>query len=258
MRAGCGREGGEREIAHRGPSSSASGATTPRPGAQSELASAASRAATVRATRATRARSAPESGSRSTARGEQVVGFCRPAQADLPASSPRPCHCDSGADRLRALRRRASSSSRAGARDGHEQVEAVQQRARELVPIGREPRRRAGALGCRIAARSAGAQVHRRHQLEARREDKPAADTRDRDGAVLERLPQSLQRIPRELRQLVEEEHPAMSEARLAGLRVRAPADDRGDRRRMVRRPERRQVTSGRPGGAGRPRNGCA
>ena len=49
------------------------------------------------------------------------------------------------------------------------------------------------------------------------------ADARDRDRAVLERLAQRLERRPRELRQLVEEQHAAVREGRLAGPRATQP-----------------------------------
>ena len=84
------------------------------------------------------------------------------------------------------------SSSRARGRGTvTTQVEAIEQRPRELVAVRGEPRGRAGALGSRIAARPARAEVHRRDELEARREDDPPADARDRDRAVLERLAQA-------------------------------------------------------------------
>ena len=66
-------------------------------------------------------------------------------------------------------------------------------------------------------------------------------DPRDRDDAVLERLPQRLERRPLELGQLVEQQDAAMREARLARTRAGAAADDRGGRGAVVRRAERRR-----------------
>src|SRR5205814_2741089 len=63
------------------------------------------------------------------------------------------------------------------------------------------------SLRRRIAARPAWAQVHGRDELKPSREDDPAADPRDRDRSVLQRLAQRLERVPRELGKLVEEEH---------------------------------------------------
>ena len=65
------------------------------------------------------------------------------------------------------------------------------------------------------------------------------ADPRDRDDAVLERLPQRLEHGPRELGQLVEQQDTAMREARLSGPWHSAAADDRRRRGAVMRRPER-------------------
>src|SRR5206468_9356585 len=110
---------------------------------------------------------------------------------------------DAPAHRLRALTGNTVELPRAGARDGDEQVEPVEQRARELVAIGREPRGRAGALRGRVAAGAAWAEIHRRDELEARREDDLAPNPCNRDRPVFERLPQRLERVARELGQLV-------------------------------------------------------
>ena len=93
---------------------------------------------------------------------------------------------------------------RARARNGNEQVEAVEQCPRELVAVRREARRGAGALGGGITPRSARTQIHGRHELESRGEDDPAANAGDRDRAVLEWLPQCLERVPGKLGELVE------------------------------------------------------
>ena len=68
---------------------------------------------------------------------------------------------------------------------------------------------------------------------------RPAARETD-DEAVLERLAQRLERRPLELGELVEEQHAAMREARLARPEVRPAADDRGGRGAVVGRAERR------------------
>src|SRR5205823_12055327 len=119
--------------------------------------------------------------------------------------------------------------------------ETVEERARELVPVGGEPLSGPPALGGRIAAGAARTQVHRRHELKARRKHGPPLDPGDADHAVFERLTQSLERRTRELRKLVEKEDAAVREARLTGARPRPSADDRRRRGRMVGRPERRR-----------------
>ena len=106
----------------------------------------------------------------------------------------------------------------------------------------------------RISARAARAEVHRRHELKARGKHGPPGHTRDRDHTVLERLPQRLEHGPCELRELVEEEHTVVREARLARPRGgRAAADDCRRRRRVVRRPKRRRPRISPPPGASVP-----
>ena len=114
---------------------------------------------------------------------------------------------------------------------------------------------RARALDPRIAAAAAGAEVHRRDQPESRREQRTAAHPCDGDDAVLKRLPQRLEHRPRELRQLVEEEHATVREADLARAGDRASADHGRGGGAVVRRPERRSRHEARAGRQ-RPRDG--
>ena len=86
-----------------------------------------------------------------------------------------------------------------------------------------------GALAAR-AAEAARARVGGGDEHEARREDHDLLAADDRHVAVLERLAQRLEARAGELRELVEEEHAAVRERRLARLR-------RAARRRPGRRP---------------------
>ena len=119
--------------------------------------------------------------------GQQLIRLLRAAQWF--AAGPLASRLDSRANGVRALTGTAIELLRTWARHGDEQVETVEQRARELVAIGREACSRARALGRGIAARTARAKVHGRDELEAGRKDDLAADPRDRDRPVLERLP---------------------------------------------------------------------
>ena len=65
------------------------------------------------------------------------------------------------------------------------------------------------------------------------------ADARHGDDTVLERLPQGFEDRPRELRQLVEEEHASVCERDLAGPGARPAPDDRGGGGAVVRRANR-------------------
>ena len=180
------------------------------------------------------------------------------ARAAGPASrrAPAATRSRTGADGSAGPRRELL---RPRPRNRHDEVEAVEERARELVAERREPLRRARALGRRVAAAGARTEVHRRDELEARREERLALHPCDRDDAVLERLPQRLERGPLELGQLVEQQDAAMGEARLARPRPGAAADDRRRRGAVMRRAERpaRRAAAARAGGRPRP-SGCA
>ena len=117
----------------------------------------------------------------------------------------------------------AASSTARGRGHRHDEIETIEESARELVAERREPLRRARALGCRISSARTRAEVHRRDELKASREERLPVGAGDRDQPVLERLPQSFERRPLKLRQLVEEEDTAMGKARLAGARSGPP-----------------------------------
>ena len=143
----------------------------------------------------------------------------------------------------RRLARRRRELDAAHARHREDEVEAVEERARELVPVAREPLRRAAALGRRVAAAAAGTEVHRRRPAgtaPGRRRGPPARATETKPSSSGWRSASSAGRW--NSGELVEEKHAAMREARLAGPQVRAAADDRGGRRAVVRRAERRRA----------------
>ena len=145
-----------------------------------------------------------------------------------------PC-ADAETHGLRLLARRSRQFGRA--RPGHrdDEVDAVEERPRELVAKGREPLRRALAVSRRIAARAAWTEVHRSDELETCWKHGSPTDARDADEPVLERLSQSLERGPLELCELVEDEHSAVRQADLPRLRARSAADQGRDRRVVVR-----------------------
>ena len=130
----------------------------------------------------------------------------------------------------------ASRSAADGRSHVDEEVDPVQQRPAEpaavtsVILLGA-----AAARGARVTAR---ARVRRRDEHEARRVERRLLSPHDDDAAVLERLAQSLQGVAGELRELVEEQHAVMGEARLARRRHRPAADQAGRRDGVVRRPE--------------------
>ena len=96
-----------------------------------------------RATRATRARPRPESGSSFDRTGEQELRLVGGAPR---AREPPPCAHDPLAYVLRRLGRWASQLLATRARHCERQVEAIEQRARQLLAVAMHPLRCAGAL----------------------------------------------------------------------------------------------------------------
>ena len=97
----------------------------------------------------------------------------------------------------------------------------------DAAAVARDALGRAAAAAAAVAAMPAGTGVHRRDQLEARRELRLARGARDRHAPGFERLAQHLEHVAVELRQLVEEQHAVVRERDLARARQRAAADQR-------------------------------
>ena len=108
------------------------------------------------------------------------------------------------------------------------QVDAVEERARRAARcVLRQLVRRAATAAQRVAAKAAGARVHRGDQHEMRRiRDAPAAP-RDRDPAVLERLAEAFEHVAAELGELVEKEDAVVRERELAWTRTALPPPKR-------------------------------
>ena len=157
---------------------------------------------------------------------------------------------------MRAAPTRAATSaepSRAGGvirsaaeTDGHvdDEIEAIEERAGKAAEILRHAALVGRALAgvARLVGRAAAAGVHRRDQLEPRRIDDAMVGARDRHFAGLDRLAQAVQDLGLELRQFVEEEDAVVGERNLAGPGVRAAADQRRHRGRMMGAAERAPV----------------
>ena len=142
-----------------------------------------------------------------------------------------------GALGLRGRGRLLREALGVGALDVDEEVDAVEQRAAQAPRVAGEVAFAAAtAPRGRVPART---RVRGGDEQEARREDRRALAAHDGHAAVLQRLAQRLERGARELGQLVEEEHAVMGEARLAGYRDRAAADQAGGGDQVMRRAER-------------------
>ena len=125
---------------------------------------------------------------------------------------------DPGGDDGRALRvRPANEGHRRDARHRDPQVDPVAERAGDASLVPLRHLRRAGARTIRRPGEAARAGVHRRDQLEPRREAGRSPGPRDGHAARLHRLPERLQDVTVELGQLVEEQHALVGAGHLAG-----------------------------------------
>ena len=125
------------------------------------------------------------------------------------------------------------------ARDFDLQIDAVEQRSRELADVLCDHCVVAAAFRAARAAIAARTRIHRRDELKARRIRERSGSARNGHRAFLERLPHHLDRAARELGQLVEKEHAVVRERDLARLGERAAADERGLADRVMRKPKR-------------------
>ncbi len=143
--------------------------------------------------------------------------------AALPRELALACLADAGGDLGAALASLAAGQQAgAFARHGEVQVDAVEQRPGQLGAVALDLFRGAAAAAAGVAQVATGTGVHRRHQLEARREAHLVAGPGDHDMAGLQRLAQDLEDLAVELGQLVEEQDAVMGQADLAGLRAAA------------------------------------
>jgi len=125
----------------------------------------------------------------------------------------------------RARQRRGVEVVRAVALEVREQVDAIEQRPAEPAAV-------AGEVGFtastpidipRVAART---RVGRRDQHEPSRIQRGVVRPHDCHAPILERLAQCLQGRPRELRELVQEQHPVMRQHHLADTSPLRAADE--------------------------------
>ena len=169
---------------------------------------------------------------------EQRVGLLVSSQRVLGESRAR--RCDAFAHRRRTLTLARREVYRARPRDHDNEIEPIEERTGKLVAVRGEPLCGARARDRRISPRTAGTEIHRPDELERRRVERSPFRSGDADHAVLERLSQCLERWADELGQLIEQQHPVVREARLAGSRTAPTADDRRRGGGVVRRAKRR------------------
>ena len=134
-----------------------------------------------------------------------------------------------------------------GAVDADDEIEAIEQRARQATKVTM-----ASSLVALAVARPAAAartRVGGGDEEEPRRQRGAGTGPGDADDAFLERLPKGVERSGCELAELVQEEDATMAEAGFAGPQtVRAAANQRDQRTRVVRCAERGLAHHARPG----------
>ena len=209
-----------------------------------------SRSAIVRATRSTRswplpvrprpAPTAPRAG-RASGSGRRVAKVVRgPIWPLQRARGPRRAACSSRAARTRARTIAVDSGpDAAGSGRGRrrvqpaDEVDAVEQGTAEPPPVAGDLHGPAVAAAIAVPARAV---VAGRDERSACGELEGPLGAGDRDRSTLQRLPQRLERMTRELGELVEEEHTPVGEGDLAGPWARAAADQPSGGDRVVGR----------------------
>ncbi len=113
-------------------------------------------------------------------------------------------------------------------RSGDVEVNAVQDRPRNLFLVAGNGARGAGAVFGRVAKIAAGAGVLGRDEHEPRGKRRHTRDARHRDRALFERLAERLDHAAVKLREFVQKQNAAVRERHFARPRVRTPAEHCG------------------------------
>jgi hypothetical protein len=90
-----------------------------------------------------------------------------------------------------------------------------------------------------MARVSARAGIHGGDELEVGRQGEAATGAGNMHASLLQRLAESLQRVPPEFRELIEEEHPAVGEGDLTRGDGAPAAEEPGEARGVMGGPER-------------------
>lgn len=137
-----------------------------------------------------------------------------------------------------ALFRRRRPDQIGGGNGGHvdANIDAIKQGAGNASLIIAHAARPAGAGVARFAGHAASARVHRRDELDGGGVGNAMVRAGNDAFAGLQRLAQCIERLRRELRQLIEKENAVMGERGLAGLGAKTTADERCHGGGMMRR----------------------
>src|SRR6266404_2297069 len=105
------------------------------------------------------------------------------------------------------------------------QIDAVEQRAGNALPISLHLKRAATAFALQIAKIAARTGIHRRNEHEFRGKSDAACRARHGDLPVFERLAHYFQRRSFKLGQFIEKQNTIVSDAYFTGIRKRAAAE---------------------------------
>ena len=171
------------------------------------------------------------------ASGEQEL----PGTADWIRVEDSACHDDpvTGLDRVPlATGIEGPSVVRQGFVEFTEQIDAIEKRPRQPIPMTGNGRSGTTAVAPAASEPTTAAGVHGGEELKIRRPFPAPSPSNHTDPALLERLTQGIEDAVGEFRQLVEEQDAVMGQRRLTRLHTGAPANEPSSGDTVVRSPE--------------------
>src|SRR5262249_6242779 len=105
------------------------------------------------------------------------------------------------------------------------EIDSVQQRSGDALPVTLHLARTAAAIALQIAKVTARTRIHCRYQHELARERNTAGSTRNRDPSVLQRLAHYFQGRAMKFRQFIEKQHAVMGDTYLARIWDRSSSE---------------------------------
>ncbi len=118
-------------------------------------------------------------------------------------------------------------------------IDPVKDRSGDLPLVALKLRNGTGTLFHRVASPSAGAGIACSDEKDPAGVCHGTRRPAHGDPSVLERLPEAFKQVSAKLREFIEEKHPPMGEAYLAGTESRSSSTDGNNARCMVNGPER-------------------
>ena len=151
-------------------------------------------------------------------------------RSPLLLTTPRPHHALADGRARFGAQVRAQELARRLSGDQDLQIDAIADRSGQSGPVALSLERRAFADSARVAGKTTGAGIGRRHQDEAGRQNGVPARAGHRQPPLFERLPEGLERVATEFRDLVHEEHATVRPGDFTGPGRGPAAADQGRR----------------------------